>query len=163
RGVGVSRAIQENFHCSRGGEMANPKLARAVRVALMTAGAAGAGLYGPTLAAQEPALEEIVVTGSRIARRDAIAESPIYTIDQESMRVSGFVTVEQYLNTLPQVVPSLSSQSNNPSSNGRAFIDLRGLGTNRNLVLMDGRRAMGSTAGGVVDINTIPAALIDRV
>lgn len=142
--------------------MANRKIAHAVRVALMTAGAVGACLYVPSVAAQE-ALEEIVVTGSRIARRDAIAESPIFTVDQDSMRVSGFTTVEQYLNTLPQIVPGLSSQSNNPSSNGRAFIDLRGLGSNRNLVLIDGRRGMGSTAGGVVDVNTIPTALIERV
>jgi iron complex outermembrane recepter protein len=145
--------------------MANRRIAHAVRTALMTAGAVGAasaGLYAPALLAQE-ALDEIVVTGSRIARRDAVAESPIFTVDQDAMRVSGFVTVEQYLNTLPQVVPTVSSQSNNPSSNGRAFIDLRGLGENRNLVLIDGRRGMGSTSGGVVDVNTIPASLIERV
>ncbi len=107
--------------------------------------------------------EEVVVTGSRIARRDAVADSPITTIDQDTFKDSGYVTVDQFLNTMPQIVPGLSSQSNNPSSNGRAFIDLRGLGANRNLVLIDGRRGMGSTAGGVVDVNTIPAALIDRV
>jgi outer membrane receptor protein involved in Fe transport len=73
------------------------------------------------------------------------------------------VTAEQFLNTLPAITPNLSSQSNNPSSNGRAFIDLRGLGTNRNLVLIDGRRGMGSTAGGTVDVNTIPTALVERV
>ncbi len=67
------------------------------------------------------------------------------------------------MNTIPQIVPGISSQSNNPSSNGRAFIDLRGLGSNRNLVLLDGRRGMGSTAGAVVDVNTIPSALIERV
>jgi outer membrane receptor protein involved in Fe transport len=144
--------------------MANRKIAHAVRVALMTAGAAGAGLYVPTLAAQQAALEEIVVTGTRIARRDAIAESPIFTVDQDAMRVSGFTTVDQYLNTLPQIVPGVSSQSNNPSSNGRAFIDLRGLGSGRNLVLMDGRRMIGQAGGGtIVDVNTIPAALIERV
>jgi iron complex outermembrane recepter protein len=146
--------------------MANTRIAHAVRTALMTAGALGAasaGLYVPTLAAQE-ALDEIVVTGSRIARRDNIAESPIFTVDQGTMRVSGYVTVEQYLNTLPQVVPSVSSQSNNPSSNGRAFVDLRGLGAGRNLVLIDGRRAMGQAGGGtIVDVNTIPAALVERV
>ncbi|HEU4779432.1 MAG TPA: TonB-dependent receptor [Steroidobacteraceae bacterium] len=108
--------------------------------------------------------ETIVVTGSRILRRDAVAESPLVTVDQESLLSSGFTTVEHYLNTLPQVVPGVSSQSNNPSLNGRAQIDLRGLGANRNLVLIDGRRAMGGSAGGsVVDINTIPAALVDRV
>lgn len=108
---------------------------------------------------EEESFEEVVVTGTRIAKRDAIADSPIHTIDQEAFRDSGFVTVDQYLNTMPQFVPNLGSQSNNPSSNGRAFIDLRGLGINRNLVLIDGRRGMGSTAGGVVDVNTIPAAL----
>jgi iron complex outermembrane receptor protein len=76
---------------------------------------------------------------------------------------SGSVTLDHVLNTLPQMVPGISSQSNNPSSNGRAFFDLRGLGSNRNLVLIDGRRGMGSTSGGVVDINTIPAALVERV
>jgi iron complex outermembrane recepter protein len=107
--------------------------------------------------------EAIVVTGTRIARRDAVAESPILTVTQEEMTNSGFVTVEQYLNTLPQVTPGISSQSNNPSSNGRAFVDLRGLGAGRNLVLIDGRRPMGSLSSGTVDTNTIPAALTERV
>ena len=108
-------------------------------------------------------LDKVQVTGSRIVKRDNFAESPIYTVTQQDLKVSGNTAVEAYLNTLPQIVPNLSSQSNNPSSNGRALIDLRGLGTNRNLVLIDGRRPMGSTSGGTVDINTIPAALIERV
>ncbi|WP_292043580.1 MULTISPECIES: TonB-dependent receptor domain-containing protein [unclassified Brevundimonas] len=112
---------------------------------------------------QPTTVSDIVVTGSRIARRDAVAESPILTVQQEDITHSGATTVEHYLNTLPQVTAGLSSQSNNPSSNGRAFIDLRGLGSGRNLVLIDGRRPMGSTGAGTVDTNTIPAALIDRV
>lgn len=107
--------------------------------------------------------EAIVVTGTRIARRDAVAESPILSVEREEMTTSGFITVEQYLNTLPQVTPGVSSQSNNPSSNGRAFVDLRGLGAGRNLVLIDGRRPMGSLSSGTVDVNTIPAALTERV
>lgn len=145
--------------------MANRTIARAVRVALMTASAAslvGVGLFSPKLAAQE-VVDEIVVTGSRIAKRDAIAESPIFTVEQESMRQSGHVTVDHYLNTLPQIVPNISSQSNNPSSGGRAFVSLRGLGPQRNLVLIDGRRMIGQEEGGtLVDVNTIPSALIDR-
>lgn len=140
------------------------------QLALLIAGALGTVFYFPAVAQDADAdvndeleLEEVIVTGSRIAKRDAISESPIYTVDQESFRESGFVTVEQYMNTIPQIVPGISSQSNNPSSNGRAFIDLRGLGSNRNLVLLDGRRGMGSTAGAVVDVNTIPSALIERV
>lgn len=117
-----------------------------------------------TQAADQPtSVSDIIVTGSRIARRDAVAESPILTVQQEDITHSGSTTVEQYLNTLPQVTAGLSSQSNNPSSNGRAFIDLRGLGSGRNLVLIDGRRPMGSTGAGTVDTNTIPASLIDRV
>ncbi len=138
------------------------KLRHAVRLTLLSAAALTAlPAYAQDTKGEE--LEMIVVTGSRIAQRDAIAESPILTVNAESLQASGYTTVEQYLNTLPQVVPNLSSQSNNPSSNGRAFIDLRGLGTGRNLVLIDGRRAMGSTSAGTVDVNTIPSSLIERV
>jgi outer membrane receptor protein involved in Fe transport len=131
---------------------------------------AAASVQAVPVYAQEQAAEAaeetatVVVTGTRILKRDAVAESPLVTVGQEELVASGFTTVEHYLNTLPQVVPGISSQSNNPSLNGRAQIDLRGLGSNRNLVLIDGRRAMGGSAGGsVVDINTIPAALVDRV
>lgn len=130
----------------------------AAATAMFTAG-------GVTVAAAQEAEEDeaIVVTGTRIARRDAVAESPILTVGQEEMTSSGYVTVEQYLNTLPQVTAGVSSQSNNPSSNGRAFIDLRGLGAGRNIVLLDGRRMIGQAAGGtLVDLNTVPAALIER-
>ena len=121
-------------------------------------------MYAHAQEAEEPtAVQDIVVTGSRIARRDAVAESPIFTVQQEDLTHSGSTTVEHYLNTLPQVTASSSSQSNNPNANGRAYIDLRGLGNARNIVLMDGRRPMGSTSGGTVDVNTIPAALVDRV
>lgn len=141
----------------------NSALRRAVRLTLVAA--ATSAVMAPAYAQDRSSdeLEMVVVTGSRIAKRDAVAESPILTLDSEAIADSGYVTVEQYLNTLPQVVPNLSSQSNNPSSNGRAFIDLRGLGTNRNLVLIDGRRGMGSTSSGTVDVNTIPSALIERV
>lgn len=142
----------------------NSQLSRAVKLALLTGAITGGTGVASTAFAQDDQLEEITVTGSRIAKRDAIAESPIFTVDQDSLKVSGYVTLDQYLNTLPQITPNISSQSNNPSSGGRAFIDLRGLGVNRNLVLIDGRRAMGQAAGGtVVDTNTIPAALIERV
>ncbi len=140
---------------------------RAIRLALIAGAAAGSLGAMPAAFGQDAEgdnLEEITVTGSRIAKRDAIAESPIFTVDKGDLQSSGYVTLDQYLNTLPQITPNISSQSNNPSSGGRAFIDLRGLGATRNLVLIDGRRAMGQASGGtIVDTNTIPAALIDRV
>ena len=137
---------------------------QAGRLAVLSAAVAAASGYAGVSLAQEAEIEEITVTGTRIAKRDAIAESPIFTVDQDTLKSSGYVTLDQYLNTLPQITPNISSQSNNPSSGGRAFIDLRGLGANRNLVLIDGRRAMGQAEGGtIVDTNTIPAALVDRV
>lgn len=107
--------------------------------------------------------EKITITGSRFARRDEVAESPILTVSQDALLESGYTTLDGFLNTLPQITPSISSQSNNPSSNGRAVLDLRGLGSARNLVLMDGKRGMPSFATGTIDINTIPSALIERI
>lgn len=143
-------------------------LAKAVRLALLTSAASGCIGAASSVAAQDTEVsdqvDEIVVTGSRIARRDNIAESPIFSVDAETIKSSGNVTLDHYLNTLPQITPNISSQSNNPSSGGRAFIDLRGLGASRNLVLFDGRRGMGQSDGGtVVDTNTVPSALVERV
>ncbi len=67
------------------------------------------------------------------------------------------------LNSLPQLVPSITTTSNNPSNGGQANVDLRGLGTTRTLVLMDGTRLAASNVNGVIDLNTIPSALIDSV
>lgn len=142
----------------------NPKL-RQYKSALLAGSVISSLVFADVAFAQEAAKEKevITVTGSRIAKRDNVAESPILTIGAEKLAETGYIATEQFLNTLPQITPSLSSQSNNPSSNGRAFLDLRGLGTSRNLVLIDGYRGMGANSGGTVDINTIPAALIDKV
>lgn len=146
-----------NIQNMRSRLLATTMIGGAVIVAATTFAAA------PAVAQEATEVDEVVITGSRIVRRDAVAESPIVTVTNEELTQAGSTTVEHYLNTLPQVTAGLSSQSNNPSSNGRAFIDLRGLGSGRNLVLIDGRRPMGSTAGGTVDVNTIPAALVERV
>src|SRR5690606_15530038 len=115
----------------------NSRIARAVHRALVTSAVAAASLSTLPVSAQDQDadVQTVTVTGTRILKRDAIAESPLLTVGQEEMINSGYVTVDHYLNTLPQVVPSVSSQSNNPSLNGRALIDLRGLGSTRNLVL----------------------------
>jgi iron complex outermembrane recepter protein len=105
----------------------------------------------------------ILVTGSRIARPNLDANSPIAVVSGEELVEQADITVDTYLNTLPQVNPAGTTTSNNPGNNGQANIDLRGLGANRNLVLIDGRRPMPSNALQVVDINTIPQGLIERV
>ncbi|HUG99502.1 MAG TPA: TonB-dependent receptor [Gammaproteobacteria bacterium] len=142
--------------------MANRKIAHAVRVALMTAGAASAGLYGGALAAQEP-LEEIVVTGTRIRDANLISTSPVATVSQDEFRFSGTTRVEDLLNTFPQLAPSFDAFTVNPTT-GFATADLRGLGTQRTLVLVNGHRLQpGGIRAEARDLNQIPAALVKRV
>jgi outer membrane receptor protein involved in Fe transport len=106
---------------------------------------------------------DIVVTGSRIARKDYVATSPIVTVSQEDFQATGSVTIDTLINDLPQFVPSINQTSNNPSNGGQANINLRGLGTVRTLVLMNGRRVVPSNSTGTVDINILPTALIRNV
>lgn len=109
------------------------------------------------------AIEEIVVTGSRIVRRDYASNSPIVTVGKDEIEKLGSVTVDTLLNQMPQFVPSVSSTSNNPSNGGQANIDLRGMGTARTMVLLDGHRVAPSNSDGTVDINIIPSALIQNI
>jgi iron complex outermembrane receptor protein len=104
----------------------------------------------------------IVVTGSRIQRTDLTSSSPVAVVGDEEFTLSGSVNVEQVINTLPQVVPGATSFSNNPGG-GVATLNLRGLGSQRNLVLVNGRRYIFFDTSQVVDINTIPAFLIGSV
>ena len=118
----------------------------------------------PALAQEDSTeVEAVVVTGSRIARQDYVANSPITTVTGEQIVANADITLETYLNTLPQINPAGTTTSNNPGNAGRANIDLRGLGANRNLVLVDGRRPMVSSNALTVDLNTIPQALIANV
>jgi iron complex outermembrane recepter protein len=107
--------------------------------------------------------KDIVVTGSRIARRDFVSDSPIATVDATSFKQTGQVTLEDTLNRLPQIVPARGATSNDGLTGGITTIDLRGLGSNRTLVLMDSRRLQAATPLGQVDINNIPPALLQNV
>lgn len=111
---------------------------------------------------QEERLEEITVTGSRIVRTDLESVSPLAIVDNEEFVISGNFNVELKLNELPSTLPSFGPSSNNPGD-GTARVDLRGLGTSRTLVLVNGRRYIPSTQSGVVDLNTIPGTLIKQV
>ncbi|WP_369060533.1 TonB-dependent receptor plug domain-containing protein [Caulobacter sp. 73W] len=107
-------------------------------------------------------IEEIVVTGSRIARPDLVSSSPIATVGEQELKQSGIVNTENLLNTLPQAVPGVTSTVNN-GSGGAATVNLRGLGANRTLVLVDGKRQTPTSQTGTVDLNLIPPALIRSV
>ncbi len=145
----------------------NRALRRAIRHALCMGAIATAGAHAPSAMAQdEPTqqeLEEITVTGTRIVRQDYQSASPISTVDAELFEQTGAPTIETVLNTLPQFVPAITTTSNNPSNNGQANVALRGLDTSRTLVLLDGHRIVPSNATGVVDLNLIPASIIENV
>lgn len=132
---------------------------RLMRTTMLTGAAAA---VATPVFAQDDTDDTIVVTGSRIERTELDAPSPITTVDAEQLTLTNTVNTEQFLNTLPQVIPAFDSTSNNPG-NGTATVSLRGLGTNRTLVLVDGLRFVGSAAGGPVDLNNIPSALVERV
>ena len=107
--------------------------------------------------------DAIVVTGSRIVRPDLEAPSPVTTVDSEQFDLTGTVTVETLLNELPQLIPGNTRTSNNQGGEDFSTLDLRGLGPQRTLILVDGERVPASSTSGVVDIGTIPAGLIERV
>ncbi|KQS55682.1 hypothetical protein ASG17_06335 [Brevundimonas sp. Leaf363] len=111
----------------------------------------------------EAEVEDVVVTGSRIVRQDFEAISPVTTVSSETIELTQTLTVDSLLNTLPSVVAGNTRNSNNSGGESFATVDLRGLGPSRTLVLVNGERVPASSTTGVVDINTIPASLIDRV
>jgi len=163
----------------------NERIRRAVRMALVYGGAVAAGAAGDASLAQAQAapaaetpetavLTEVVVTGSRIAAPNLDAISPVTAITSEEIKSAGLTRVEDLLNSLPQVVADQGSGLS-MASTGVANINLRGLGVQRTLVLINGRRLMGGdpAAGApattvlgyasAADVNQIPVALIERV
>ena len=131
----------------------------------------GASLPGAIRAqdAAAPALEEITVTGSRIVRRDFEANSPILTVEEDAFDNTMSVGLETVMNQMPQFVPAVTPftttdvQASATNTPGASTLSLRGLGANRNLVLIDGRRGMPVNALGAISINSIPSAAVARV
>jgi len=126
----------------------------------------------PTLAQSSNTadLEEVIVTGSRIVRRDDSSDSPLLTVTTENLTSTTAISIDQTLGKLPQFAPgsnqftdSGSTQATPTSSPGIATANLRGLGANRTLVLVDGRRMQPANASLTVDLNTIPTLAIDSV
>ena len=116
-------------------------------------------------------VQEVVVTGSRIARRDFVADSPIVTVTSQAFQNTSQPEVEDTLNKLPQfqagfnnqIAQAQQVQPSATSTPGTSALDLRGLGPNRTLVLVDGRRFQPANAAGFVDTNSIPSSMIDSV
>jgi iron complex outermembrane receptor protein len=144
---------------------------RALRVApmAMAIAMAIAGVMPAVALAQDEApaeeateLDAISVTGTRISSPNVISNSPISSYTAEELQVKQTVTVEDFIKLVPGAVPAIGPGTNNGSGGG-ATIDLRGLGPNRTLVLVNGRRFVPFNLLGVVDTNSIPIALIERI
>ncbi len=147
-----------------------PSLLSASVAAIMTSMTFGAGSSTANAQQAAPAMEEIVVTGSRIIRRDYVSNSPIVTVEAEDFQAQHGLNFEAYLNQLPNYNPAASPtttqmdvQITPVNSVGIASISLRGFGPNRSLVLVDSRRVVPVNSLMVTDINSIPSALISRV
>jgi outer membrane receptor protein involved in Fe transport len=107
--------------------------------------------------------QDIIVTGSRIPQPNLESTSPVTVVSSTDVKVAGTSRTEDLINSLPQVFAAQGSNVSNGAS-GTATIDLRGLGSKRNLVLVNGKRLQaGDTGNPVADINFIPTQLIKRV
>lgn len=107
--------------------------------------------------------QEIVVTGSLIQRPNNTAVSPIVSVSDAAIKEAGVTTLQDALNQMPSFTVGGNSATGGQGGGGRASINLHGLGTNRNLVLLDGKRLPTSDIAGNVDINIIPDAIVSGV
>ncbi len=174
-----------------------------IRAAVAAALTAGLGLPAmaadPATSTARPAddgLDEVVLTGSRIVRRDTETTSPLITVDKEVLDKNAYISIEQALNEMPEfmaggalfsgaAVTSLTEAGNvaggSGSGNmfdtargidnarmgtftpGQATVNLRGLGPNRSLTLIDGRRGIAANASGTLDLNSVPQIALGNI
>jgi outer membrane receptor protein involved in Fe transport len=118
-----------------------------------------------TAAAEPAAIDEVVVTGSRLGRSGYDAPTPVNVIGQERRQYLAITNVAEALNQIPSFRPISSPAANNfrvSGDIGARTLDLRGLGATRTLTLVDGRRFVASSDSGTVDLNTIPTMMVSR-
>lgn len=113
------------------------------------------------------AVEEVVVTGSRISRNGYDTPTPVTVVGEADIESAASPNIADFVNQLPavsgSVTPATSNRSLSSGSAGVNTVSLRGLGPTRTLVLLDGHRSVGSLANGTVDVNTIPQGLVKSV
>ena len=115
-----------------------------------------------TAAAAAAEDETIVVTGSLIKNPNLVSSAPITVTTADTIALKGANVAEEVLRDIPGIVPSIGSAVNN-GNGGASYVDLRGIGSRRNIVLIDGNRIVPSDDVGRVDLNNIPLALVERV
>ena len=143
-------------------DMAPAEDAAAVEGAAMSDQTGDAGTQEAVQDDAAPAGDEIVVTGTLIRNPNLEQSTPVNVTTSDAIELKQSNVAEEVLRELPGVVPSIGSAVNN-GNNGSTFVDLRGLGANRNIVLLDGNRVVPANLNGLFDLNNIPLALVDRV
>jgi len=136
------------------------KLSSAIRLSLSLGAVAAAGTLtaqAQTTDQKSQSLETIVVTGSNIRRVDIETANPVVTIDAAAIQNTGKLTLGDIVQSLPAQMNGTNPQVNNGGGSGSATVSLRGLGTQRTLVLIDGRVVLNK------DIDAIPIAAVERV
>ena len=134
----------------------------ALGLALISAPSFAQAVPAETVTEDEAPGTEIVVTGSLIQNPNLEQSTPVNTTTADEIDLLQSNVAEEVLRELPGVVPSIGSSVNN-GNGGASFVDLRGLGSTRNIVLLDGQRIAPSGLAGRVDLNNIPLALVERV
>jgi iron complex outermembrane receptor protein len=141
----------------------NP-LYQAVRYALVPGAMASFALSSSAVFAQDSEeeaadLDRVQVTGSRISRIDIEGANPVTVLDREDIKRTGITDLGELVQDLPMMSGSPVSTQRNNGGNGSVAVDIRGMGTNRTLVLVNGRRAPSLFN----DLSTIPVAMIERI
>lgn len=143
----------------------NRSAQRAIRYALLTSTIASAAVQAQE-ATQDPGIQEVIVTGSRIPQPNLTSISPVTAVSAEQVKIEGTTRVENLINNLPQAFADFGGNVSNGST-GAATVNLRNLGSQRTLVMVNSRRLMPGdpTQNGAAapDLNQIPSALIERV
>ena len=118
--------------------------------------------FAQDAAAEEEAASEIIVTGSLITNPNLERSAPVNVTTSEEIELLQSNLAEEILREIPGVVASIGSAVNN-GNGGASYVNLRGIGSNRNVVLLDGDRIVPADFAGRVDLNNIPLALVERV
>jgi len=163
--------ISESRRTSRG-QTLNNLIALSIAVALSSIGLAReaqaqeGSAAGPT-DPEVKTLQAVSVVGTRIRRKDEVASSPVFTMERNEIEATAAVSVGELLQQLPSVGSSFNSTGSGGTSHGSSTVNLRNLGANRALILVNGRRWVnGAGTRGFrdfVDLNTIPLAAVERV
>ena len=145
------------------GQCRGPAAIRAILCGSAVVVLAAGPAFGQVEGEAQETIEEIVVTGSLISSPNAESASPIVSIGMTDLNQTGDTALINVLNQMPQFNATSGTQSGGQGTGGRVTVNLRGLGSNRNLVLLDGRRLPLADINGNVDINLVPESAVGKL